>query len=106
MHKDLFNDLERDIAHDLDQDMTVFKSEITELIEDEIIGRYFYEDGSIAWTIKKDEQVIKAAEILNNKAEYSSILEGKTGSILVSGKNDKKDEKSSFSLNTRNQEPV
>ena len=67
---------------DLDQDLTIFRSEITDLIEDEIISRYFYEDGAIAWTIKKDEQVLKALEILNNKEEYSSILKGKSGSIL------------------------
>jgi carboxyl-terminal processing protease len=106
MHKDLFTDLEKDIAHDLEQDLTVFRNEITELIEDEIIGRYFYEDGAIAWTIKKDEQILKAAEILNNKEEYRSILEGKFGSIIVSGKNDQKIEKSSLPLSKRYQEPV
>jgi carboxyl-terminal processing protease len=106
MHKDLFTDLEKDIAHDLDQDLAVFKKEIIELIEDEIIGRYFYEDGAIAWTIKKDEQVLKTVEILNNKDEYKSILEGKTGSILVSGKNDKKDEKSSYPVNKKYLAPV
>ena len=46
IHKQLFTDLEKDIAHDLDQDLTLFKSEITELIEEEIIGRYFYEERS------------------------------------------------------------
>ncbi len=62
--------------------MTTFKDEITELIEDEIIGRYFYEDGAIKWTIKTDEQVMKAFEILNNKEKYSSILNGKSGLII------------------------
>ncbi len=83
IHKDLFLKLEKDLAHDLNQDLTLFRNEITELIEDEIIGRYFYESGSIAWTIKKDEQVLKAQEILNNPAEYNSILNGKTGAILM-----------------------
>ena len=53
MHKDLFTALEKDLSHDLDEDLTIFRSEITELIEDEIISRYFYESGAIAWTIKK-----------------------------------------------------
>jgi hypothetical protein len=53
------------------------------LIEDEIISRYFYESGAISWTIKKDEQVLRALEILNNPSEYNSILNGKTGSILM-----------------------
>jgi carboxyl-terminal processing protease len=94
IHKDLFNDLQKDIAHSLDQDLIMFKGEITDLIEDDIISRYFYESGAIAWTIKKDEQVLKALEILNNKEEYDSILKGKTGSILVTRKNDQNSEKS------------
>lgn len=88
VHKDLFTALEKDLAHDLDQDLTMFRSEISDLIEYEIISRYFYEDGAIKWTIKNDEQVLKALEILNNKEEYSSILKGKTGSILITRKND------------------
>ena len=84
LHKDLFTGLERDIAHSLDHDLTTFRTEITELLEDEIISRYFYEEGAIAWTIKKDEQVLKALEVLNNGTEYSSILRGKTGSLLIS----------------------
>ncbi len=77
IHKDLFNSLEKDLEHDLDQDLTLFKDEITEMIEDEIISRYFYEGGAISWTIKKDEQVLKALEILNNRTRYDSILNGK-----------------------------
>ena len=83
IHKDLFNALEKDLAHDLDQDLSLFKDEITEMIEDEIISRYFYESGAISWTIKKDEQVLKALEILNNKSEYNSILNGKTVQHLM-----------------------
>ena len=88
IHKDLFNDLETDIAHSLDQDLKMFRSEITDLIEDEIISRYFYENGAIAYTIKSDEQVLKAVDILNNKEEYSSILKGTAGAILITRKSD------------------
>jgi carboxyl-terminal processing protease len=89
MHKDLFTALEKDISHDLDQDMMAFKPEITELLSDEIIGRYFYEDGAIKWTIKTDGQVLKAIEVLNNKQLYTSILIGKSGSIVAAGKSKK-----------------
>jgi carboxyl-terminal processing protease len=106
LHKDLFIELEKDISHSLDQDLTTFRSEITDLIEDEIIRRYFYEDGAIAWTIKKDEQVLKALQILNNKEEYISILKGKSGSILVTRKSDQNTGKSDFLGNRKNQEPI
>ena len=106
IHKDLFNDLEKDIAHNLDQDLKLFRSEITDLMEDEIISRYFYESGAIEWTIKKDEQVSKAIDILNNKEEYSSILKGTAGSILVTRKNDQNSTKSETPQNRKVMEPV
>src|SRR5664279_1340405 len=70
IRKELFNELEKDVTHNLDQDLTMFRSEITDLLEDEIVSRYFYENGAIAYTIKNDEQVLKARDILNNKEEY------------------------------------
>jgi carboxyl-terminal processing protease len=88
IHKELFNDLEKDVAHNLDQDLKMFKSEITDLLEDEIVSRYFYENGAIAYTIQNDEQVLKARDILNNKEEYNSILKGTAGAILVTRKNE------------------
>jgi carboxyl-terminal processing protease len=87
LHKDLFNDLEKDIAHNIEQDLKMFRPEITDLIEDEIVSRYFYESGAIEYTIKNDEQISKARDILNNKEEYNSILKGTAGSILVTKKN-------------------
>ena len=89
LNKDLFAELEKDIAHNLDHDLTMFRDEISDLVEEEIVSRYFYEKGAIAWGIKKDEQVIKALETLNNKDKYSSILGGKTGSVLITGKENK-----------------
>jgi carboxyl-terminal processing protease len=87
IHKDLFTQLEKDVTHSLDHDLTLFRPEITELIEEEIIGRYFYESGAIAWGLKKDEQVMKAIEVLNNPDKYSSVLSGKSGPIFISSKN-------------------
>jgi len=87
IHKDIFTELQNDLNHTLDNDLMTFRNEITELLEDEILGRYFYEEGSIAWTIKTDEQILKAAEILNKGQDYNSILLGKKGSILITHEN-------------------
>jgi carboxyl-terminal processing protease len=106
IHKDLFTALEKDLTHDLDQDLKLFSSEITELIEDEIISRYFYEGGSISWTIKKDEQVQKALEILNNKVIYNSILNGKVGSTLITREINNDKSKKALPDNSKYREPV
>ena len=102
----MFSSLEKDVAHSLEQDLKQFRPEITDLIEDEIISRYFYEDGAIAWTIKNDEQILKARDILNNKEEYTSILKGNAGSILVTRKTDTNNSKPETSLVRKDMEPL
>jgi len=79
----LFTELEKELNHTLDEDLLTFKSEITGLLEDEILSRYFYEEGSVAWSVKTDDQVLRAVEILNKREDYNSILQGKSGSILI-----------------------
>jgi carboxyl-terminal processing protease len=82
-HKELFAQLEKEIVHDLNYDLTLFREEITELLEEEIISRYFYESGAIAWGIGKDEQINKALEILDNNELYTNILSGESESRLI-----------------------
>jgi carboxyl-terminal processing protease len=106
LHKDLFSQLENEVTHNLDQDLIHFKAEITELLEEEIIGRYFYEEGAIAWGLKKDEQIGKAVEILNDPGKYSSLLSGKSGSILISRKSSKPAIPGISNLRTETEAPV
>lgn len=55
-------------------DLTAFKDQIIAMLEDEIASRYFLKRGSIESTFDKDEDMMKAIEVLNNKAMYDSIL--------------------------------
>lgn len=75
--------MEKDLSHNLETDLQLFRDEITELIEDEIMRRYFYEEGALAWAVKEDKQVLKAMNVLSNKDQYSSILQGKSGSLML-----------------------
>lgn len=86
IHKNLFAELEKNVTHSLDHDLTIFKEEITDLIEDEIISRYFYGPGAIEWEVKKDKQISKAVQILNDKTGYQSILKGGSSPVLVTKK--------------------
>ncbi len=87
LHKGLFSQLEKEIVHDLNYDLTLFKDEITELLEEEIISRYFYESGAIAWGIRSDEQINKALETLKNNELYTNTLIGKSESQFISRHN-------------------
>ncbi len=73
---------------------------------EEIIGRYFYEEGAIAWSVKKDEQISKAIEVLNNREKYNSILNGKTGPRLITGKEGINRGLSAIPNEMNDQEPV
>ena len=75
--KDLFASLQKEITHSLEKDLQNFRSEITEILTEEIIRRYYYEEGSIAWSVNNDEQVRKAVEVLKNKSLYNSVLSGR-----------------------------
>lgn len=74
LHRETFSKLEKDISHSLEQDLALFREEITDLLYEEIIGRYFYEEGTIEWSAKNDKQVHKAIEILNDKDKYEALL--------------------------------
>lgn len=80
-NQELFNNLREKLGHNLDNDMLHFKPEIVKLLEDEIIGRYFYEEGTIIHTLRDDLQVKKAIEVLNDEKIYSSTLDGRAGSL-------------------------
>jgi carboxyl-terminal processing protease len=106
LHKGLFTELEKDLNHTLGEDLQTFRNEITSLLEDEIISRYFYEDGSIAWSIKTDRQVSKAIEVLNSKEQYNSILQGKTGPVLITHDGNISGDADGFSEELDNQDLV
>jgi carboxyl-terminal processing protease len=102
-HKEIFSELQKELNHTLDNDLNTFRNEITGLLEDEILGRYFYEEGAIAWTIKTDEQVLKAVDILNKSLDYNSILSGKKGPILITAEPQYKPVKASLVENPGNE---
>ncbi|WP_373057214.1 S41 family peptidase [Zunongwangia sp. H14] len=51
------------------------KAEITSLITDEIIKRYFYKEGLYDYYVVHNPEINKAQEILNNPSQYTAILE-------------------------------
>lgn len=71
---DEFSALQVKLAHDKEKDLMTFSSEIRSLLEQEIASRYFYQKGRIQSSLKDDNEVAKALEILANPKTYASIL--------------------------------
>lgn len=56
------------------RDLEKFNKEIKELLEDEIISRYYYQEGRSKQQIHTDPVVQKGLEILENTTQYNTIL--------------------------------
>ncbi len=69
--------LQRETLHNKDQDLKSFKREITRLMEQEIAGRYYYQDGIIESSFSNDEDIRAAIDVLNDSAKYQSLLVAK-----------------------------
>ena len=73
--KDEFEKLKLKLGHNLDQDMEHFKKEISELLADEIVSRYYYQKGAIKAALRDDSDVSKALEILHKPDGYAAIFD-------------------------------
>jgi len=57
-----------------ERDLAKFKLELIEMLEDEIIGRYYYEKGQIEHSMIGDPFILEAVKILNDSPRYKQIL--------------------------------
>lgn len=72
-----YNQLKNIIEQNKNKDLITNKKQIKQLIEQEIISRYYYQKGRIEHFLKDDNDVIKAIDIINNTDKYKEILKKK-----------------------------
>ena len=73
-----FNALLAKLKPSLKEDMVRYKDEIIELLENEIVSRYYYQNGRVEASLKKDPFMKEAKEVLKDQARYKSILAGES----------------------------
>lgn len=66
--------LENKLAHDVSKDIQMFKDEIKEQLELEIIKRYYYQKGEIIHSLKSDKWIKRAIQVLDDQPKYAKIL--------------------------------
>ncbi|NJW55136.1 peptidase S41, partial [Salinimicrobium sp. CDJ15-91] len=71
-----YKEMLRSISSSKEQALTSKKAEIKSLLSEEIIKRYFYKEGLYDYYVKKNPEIIKAKEVLNDNARYKNILKG------------------------------
>ena len=69
-----FDALEKKLEHNLDRDFEINKNSIRKLMEAEIVKRYAYQAGLIEQSLKDDNDLKKAIEVLSTPKEYQKIL--------------------------------
>jgi len=70
--------LEAKLHPNLDRDLELFKSDITGMIESEIVQRYYYKKGVLIHQLSRDKVFDKAVEVLNHPDLFQSVLQPKT----------------------------
>ncbi len=69
-----FNRLGRLLVHNLDKDLDTNRKSIEQYLGSEIVGRYYYDRGRVAWSLRDDKALSAAEAILNDPQKYNSIL--------------------------------
>ncbi|GEO07073.1 peptidase S41 [Adhaeribacter aerolatus] len=80
-----FEALESRLQENKKDDLIAYKEEIKEVLEAEIVARYYFQSGKVEASFKDDAEIKEALKVLNNKKLYADILKG-DGSYKIIGK--------------------
>jgi len=70
-----FEALKAKLEPNLDKDLKEFRDEISELLEDEIVSRYYYQKGAIRAAIHDDEGIEKTIDALHSETAYAAYFQ-------------------------------
>ena len=72
-----FEEVKQNIRDEKSKDFVTFRDEITQLLREEIVSRYYYQEGRVIVSLDADPDVEKALELLADEPVYSGILAGR-----------------------------
>ncbi len=74
--KEQIDQLKMKINHNKESDLQKFRPEIAEVLESEIISRYYLQKGTIEASFDNDEDIKEALKIFKDETKYRSLLSG------------------------------
>ena len=77
--------LKAKLAANKANDLQIHKDEIKQILENEIVSRYYYEKGRYQCNFKYDNEIAEAVKLMKDKARFAGILKGE-GNYKVIGK--------------------
>lgn len=72
--KDELEAVRKRIEDDKNRDILKYKEDITDLLEREIVSRYYLQKGRIEAGLQNDEEILEAIKVINDPARYKEIL--------------------------------
>jgi carboxyl-terminal processing protease len=78
-NREVLDKLKSGLSHTLEREMTLYRSEVTELLESELAGRYFYDWGMVEYSLSRDTQIKEAISIAGDRTRYGSLLRAPAG---------------------------
>jgi carboxyl-terminal processing protease len=72
--KEELTKLKSSVSHSKEQDLVTFKDEIKEALKDEIVSRYYYQNGVIEASLDQDPEIKSAMEVFADPARYEAYL--------------------------------
>jgi len=70
--------LEKRIIHNKEQDLVSYQKEIRKALREEIISRYYFQEGMIQASLQNDSVIEKAMELFNTPDKMGQILTAKS----------------------------
>ncbi|EOZ92443.1 C-terminal processing peptidase, tail-specific protease [Indibacter alkaliphilus LW1] len=67
-------ELKKKVSHNKEQDLITYKDEIKSALKEEIISRYYYQEGVIESSLHDDSEIEKSLKVLSDPNEVKSIL--------------------------------
>jgi carboxyl-terminal processing protease len=64
------------VHHNKDTDLQKFKSDIKQILEEEISSRYYLRKGVVETSFSSDESIRSAVDVLNDSDRYHQLLQG------------------------------
>ncbi len=61
--------------HDIARELDLHRDEIQQLLEQDIVGAYYYQSGQVQLGLRKDKMIVEAERILNSEGAYKHMLE-------------------------------
>jgi carboxyl-terminal processing protease len=67
-------DLKNKVSHNKEQDLITYQDEIKSALKEEIISRYYYQEGVVESSLNDDEDIDMALKVFSDQVELKNIL--------------------------------